>query len=367
MVAMMTGRFPADCGLVGASWVTEFPQEWSLASKLRAVGFRTGAVVSNPTLSGSRLNLEKGFETFDDRMTGEERNRKMGTRNATETTDAALEALGRLSAGGGPWFFWVHYLQPHGPYSAPASYMRLPDDPGTPIQIAESDIAPRGLLPRYQFLPECRGRNDYAARYRSSAAWTLDEADRFLRTAMAKGYLKDTTIVFTADHGELMGEDDYWFEHGVRINPASVHVPLIIARSVGDSLSRDTRPVSHLDIVPTVLKLLGMPAEPGVPGIDLFGGSVRRSVPIVLENIELPDDAEVGVVLDGRLAVKSTDDPPESFRIQEGEWPPVTGAMPEQTLQALDGEMKRVRRIPMPTRKVPPEEVQKLKALGYAH
>jgi hypothetical protein len=87
----------------------------------------------------------------------------------------------------------------------------------------------------------------------------------------------------------------------------------------------------------------------------------------VLENIELPDDAEVGVVLDGRLAVKSTDDPPESFRIQEGEWPAITGAMPEQTVQALDGEMKRVRRIPMPTRKVPPEEVQRLKALGYAH
>lgn len=162
MVALLTGRYPSDCGLLSVDGIAEYPPEWTLAAHLRSAGYRTDAIVSNPTLSGSRLRLQGGFDTFDDKMTGVERNRPIGTRTAPETTEAALSALSRLGSSAKPWFLWVQYLEPHGPYHAPASYPRAGSDPGSPIPLAEGDIAPRGFLPRYQFLPESRGRNDYA-------------------------------------------------------------------------------------------------------------------------------------------------------------------------------------------------------------
>jgi arylsulfatase A-like enzyme len=93
MVALLTGHYPSDCGLLSVDGIAEYPPEWTLAAHLRSAGYRTDAIVSNPTLSGSRLRLQGGFDTFDDKMTGVERNRPIGTRTAPETTEAALSAL----------------------------------------------------------------------------------------------------------------------------------------------------------------------------------------------------------------------------------------------------------------------------------
>ena len=371
VVALMTGRLPSDCGLVGASWTTQFPLDWTLAQKLRGAGYRTAAVVSNPTIGGTRLGLAAGFDTWDDKMTGTERNRPTGVRTAPETTDAALAAIAEVAGGKDkkPWFFWVQYLQPHGPYAPPSPYPQNAADPGTPIPVAVGDTAGRGELPHYQYLAEARGRNDYATRYRSSAAWSLDEADRFLRTADSKGYLKDATVVFTADHGEFLGEDDYWFQHGVRIHPAVVRVPLVIARSTTEKISIDKRPVSLLDLVPTLTKLLdlrgGIPPE--LPGIDLFDAKAARKGPILVENIEFPNGAAVGAVIGDRFVVKSTDDAPEGFKVDGASWEASGSELTPPQTAVVDAELRRVRKLPIPTREVPPEDVQKLRALGYIH
>lgn len=364
-VALMTGHYPSDCGLLSVDGIAEYPAEWTLATLLRSAGYQTHAVVSNPTLSGSRLRLQAGFDTFDDKMTGVERNRPIGTRTAPATTEAALSVLSRLRSSAKPWFLWVHYLEPHGPYHAPFPYPRAGSDPGPSIPLAGGDIAPRGFLPRYQFLPECRGRNDYAVRYRSSAAWALDEADRLLTMAEKKGWLRDAVVVFTSDHGEFLGESDFWFQHGIRLHPAVVHVPLVVARTPSEPRTREIRPVSHLDFFPTMANLLALRAPAGLPGQDLFGRSVSRTKPILIENIAFPDSAEVGVVQNGRLVIKSTESAPESFQIGRDDWPQVVGEISRAAVAAVDGELQRVRKLPIPTRKVPPEEIQKLRALGY--
>lgn len=365
MVSLMTGRYPSDCGLVTATWTTDYPKSWGLADRLRSAGYRTSAVVSNPTLSGVRLGLQAGFDEFDDRMTQLERNRLVGRRSAPETTDAALAAISKLAGGKAPWFLWVQYLQPHGPYAAPSPYPQAAPEPGSPIPMAAGDIAGRGLLPRYQFLADARGRNDYMTRYHSSASWAIDEADRFLRSAAAKGYLRDVMVVFTSDHGEFLGESDYWFQHGIHLNPAVVRVPLVVARSVDDPVSRDPRPVSHLDLVPTLARVLNLAATPGLPGIDLFDPRAVRRTPIVIENIAFPENAEVGVVLRDRFAVKATGDAPETFRVDGEDWAPAGSDLGQDQVGLIDAEMRRVRKLPMPTRDVPPEEIQKLRALGY--
>lgn len=364
VLGLLTGRYPSDCRLLSTDSIAEYPAAWTLQSRLKAAGYATAAVVSNPVLTGTRLNLAAGFDVFDDRMTAVERNRAVGVRPAPETTEAALSALTTLHKAGKPWFLWIQYLEPHGPYRAPSGYPRMAADPGSPIATAPGDIAGRGFLPRYQFQPDARGRNDYVTRYQSSAGWALDEVDRLLTLASQKGFLRDTIVVFTSDHGEYLGEQDFWFQHGVHLDPAVVHVPLVIARSVAEPLTRDVRVVSHLDVLPTLLALRRTPAE-GLPGVDLFARPGPRRVPILTENIAFPDSAEVGVVLGNRLLVKSTESAPEEFRIGAGEWPELSGVPARSAVDAVDAELKRVRRLPIPIRKTPPEEVQKLRDLGY--
>lgn len=364
VLGLLTGRYPSDCRLLSTDSVAEYPPAWTIQSRLRAAGYRTAAVVSNPVLTGTRLNLSAGFDVFDDRMTARERNRAVGIRPAPETTEAALAALTDLHKSGKSWFLWIQYLEPHGPYRAPSGYPRMAPEPGPAIATASGDIAGRGFLPRYQFQPDARGRNDYVTRYQSSAAWSLDEADRFLTLASQKGYLRDTVVIFTSDHGEFLGEQDFWFQHGVHLDPAVVHVPLVIARTAAEPLSREARPVSHLDVLPTILALRNAAAEP-LPGEDLFGKPGPRRVPIVTENIAFPDSAEVGIVVGNRLLVKSTESAPEEFRIDAGEWPELSGEPARVSVELVDAELKRVRRLPIPMRKVPPEEIQKLRDLGY--
>ena len=176
---------------------------------------------------------------------------------------------------------------------------------------------------------------------------------------------RDAVVVFTSDHGEFLGESDFWFQHGIRLHPAVVHVPLVVARTTGEPRSQETRAVSHLDFVPTMATLLALHAPAGLPGHDLFGRSVSRKTPILVENISFPDSAEVGVVQNDRLVIKSTESAPESFQIGREDWPQAAGEISREAVTAVDGELQRVRKLPIPTRKVPPEEIQKLRALGY--
>jgi hypothetical protein len=181
--------------------------------------------------------------------------------------------------------------------------------------------------------------------------------------------LKDVTIVFTADHGEFLGEDDYWFQHGVRIHPAVVRVPLVIARSTTEKISVDSRPVSLLDLVPTLTKLFDLRGgiAPELPGIDLFDPKAVRKGPILVENIEFPNGAAVGAIIGDRFVVKSTDDTPEGFKVDGATWESSGSELTPPQTAVVDAELRRVRKLPIPTREVPPEDVQKLRALGYIH
>ena len=243
---------------------------------------------------------------------GEEPNRKVGRRNATDTTDAALAALGKLARDPRPHFLWVHYLEPHGPYVVPDRWQRLADTPGTPIERSPLDSPGKGLLPNYQFLAACRGRNDYRARYEGAAAYALSEAERFLSSAEAAHLLENTIVVFTSDHGEFLGEEDYWFQHGARIHPAVVHVPLVIATSLAEPLSVDERLVSNVDVLPTLLSRLGLERDPASRGKTCGAGHE--------EALSRPDGIrasagrlEMGVVVNDRLVVRSNREPLDCF------------------------------------------------------
>ena len=75
--------------------------------------------------------------------------------------------------------------------------------------------------------------------------------------------------MFTADHGENLGEWNLYFEHGPNAHDASLRVPLILA-GPGFNAGRSAAAVTLEDVLPTLLKRLDIP-EPGrLDGYDLF-------------------------------------------------------------------------------------------------
>ncbi|HWZ85002.1 MAG TPA: sulfatase [Thermoanaerobaculia bacterium] len=366
MLALFTGSYPSQSGLVANGAKVLHPAGPMLAERLRDAGFATAAVVSNPNLVGQSVGFDRGFDSFDARMTGVEPNRPTGTRNAAETTDAALAKLRELEHSGKRWFLWVHYLEPHGPYRPPEAFVKRPADPGAPLPLASGDFAGKGELPKYQYLPECRGRADYAARYRGNAQYALSEVERLLHSVYASGEGASTAVVLTADHGEFLGEEDYWFQHGMRIDPVLFHVPLVVARSAGDPRSEENRFVGHVDLVPTLAHLLGLPA-PRTEGEDLFALAPARRLPLLVEYLALPEILEVGVERDGSVIVQSNREPPTEFVAENGPW--LARAPNAASLRAaadvLRPHLARIWKTPVEKQSMTPEQIRVLRSLGY--
>jgi len=234
----------------------------SVAETLRDAGYATAAFVSNPMLHRVR-GLDQGFHVYDHRMTRREVNRPgYAERNAKETTQAAL-AWARTKPPE-PWFLWVHYQDPHGPYLPPGiRAMRDPKDGGR-LPVLDDDSG-RGGIPRYQALPGLYSPEAYEQLYRAEIALLDVQFKRLVEGLDALG--APPAILVTADHGEAFGEDGYWFAHGHSAGLDQVRVPLLYRPAPG-SHGKGVAPetVSLVDVAPTLLSLAGAEAPEAFVG-----------------------------------------------------------------------------------------------------
>jgi len=101
---------------------------------------------------------------------------------------------------------------------------------------------------------------------------TIHQVDRRLGRLIgeldAKGLLDRTIVVVTADHGEEFFDHGH-FRHRGTLYQDLVHVPLLIRMPRGMAGLRVDEPVSQVDILPTLLDLLGQPVPPGLDGRSL--------------------------------------------------------------------------------------------------
>jgi arylsulfatase A-like enzyme len=261
IASLLSSRLPAHHGVVQDFDSFLAAEIESVAELLGAAGYRTAAVVSNPVLDRSR-GFDQGFSLYDQRMTSRERNRpSYAERPARDTTDAALAWL----AGGGaaPWFLWVHYQDPHGPYTAPGS--QAPGDaPGdAPLPVGPDDVG-YGGIPRYQALPGIRTLRAYEARYQDEIRYVDAEVGRLVRAVDAAGARVE--IALTADHGEAFGENGYYFVHGHSVGLDQVRVPLFWRRADAREPRVVETPVSLVDVAPTLLRVAGVEAPAAFQG-----------------------------------------------------------------------------------------------------
>ena len=172
-------------------------------------------------------------------------------------TDIALEWLGqRARESENPFCLFLSYGPPHGPYR--------PIPPGM-----EGTYDPAALTVRPNCADTPEERRDLADYYAHITA--LDtQIGRLVDYLRAVGQLDDTLVVYTSDHGTMLGSQG----HHNKQQPweESINVPLVMR--FGDRLPRGTRSdllIGALDYAPTLLGLLGVEAPPAMEGRDLSG------------------------------------------------------------------------------------------------
>jgi arylsulfatase A-like enzyme len=276
LASILTGTYPASTG-VHVRYRPLAPENLTLAEILGQHGFRTGAVIANPNV-GRDFGYDQGFGAFIESWAENLRQRGGSIRvsgRVKQYTDAALvteQARAWLAdvPEGAPFFLWVHYMDPHGPYDPP---------PGLAdrfVAAYDPRPVPTSEIPSYQwvFLPKGGIENDlarYEARYDGEIFRFDEQLAGLLEALDERGLRARTVVALTADHGESLSEHGYYLEHGMVPFQQTAHVPLVLSQpgSLPEGLVVG-QSVALVDLVPTLLDLLHVPAPPTLQGRSLL-------------------------------------------------------------------------------------------------
>ena len=348
--SLFTARYPADHGVrdnIARPLAADVP---TLAELLHGQGFATAAFVSSVVLA-KQSGLHRGFDTYDDHF-------DVDTRDVTfvdavqRRGDATIGAVERWLDARMPeaqatrTALWVHLYDPHDPYEPPEP-----------------------------FASQFRGRE-----YDGEVAWTDTLLGRLRATLEAHRLWDDALVVVTADHGEALGEHGET-GHGFFVYETTLKVPLVLR---GPGVPPGTTiggPVRLVDVAPTALALLGLPAFPApVAGRSLSAALGAGAAPVTgttyaesLTPLLHYQWSDLRVWRDGAwkyiLAPR-----PELYDLaaDPGETTDLSTAQPATARKlraALEGVLRAEREAAIgpgdATADIPAEMLQKLGALGY--
>jgi len=351
----------------------------TLAETFARSGYRTGGFVGNILLT-RRTGIGTGFGTFDDELATPELNRPdVVERLATDTTDRAIAWLEEDDSR--PQFLWVHYQDPHGPYTPPEddlALFRAPTPPGErelPLGKGNQD---RDVIPPYQALPEMRHPSEYVARYAAEIHYADREIARLVAAAEQRAGVRPLVLLVTADHGESLGESGHYFMHTHTTTPDVAHVPLIL-RAPDLEPARFPATVGHVDVMPTLLDLAGLEIPPGVDGRAL-GPVVRGDEALPNRFLYCDIGKQIGAYDDGGFVLatglaspwRNPGRPDARVATVQGEryrWAPggpwrAENTGPTALPPVIAGYVGRVVEM-APIGKPEPELSEQLRALGY--
>jgi len=178
---------------------------------------------------------------------------------------------------GRPWLLTVNFLEPHTPNQSCRDDQYDPDDVYLPdnLECFPNEDQPPFLrqIRENKVLNACGPTTREAWRQYTAAYWGLNSlvdthVGRILDALDATGQRDNTIVVFSSDHGEMLGSHGLLYKN-VMFKEAT-QVPLLIRLPGEKTGGRVSGPVSHIDLVPTLLDLMGRPdAAHDLPGRSL--------------------------------------------------------------------------------------------------
>jgi len=264
---MLTGKYPLAHGVRDNGLFVLGEEQHTLAEVLGAAGYGTaGAIGSFPLLG--RFGFAQGFDLFDDDLsatlenflgvqTGQKDALFFEDRPAAQVNAAVLPWLRDNAAR--PFFLWTHYFDPHLPHR--------PRPPYDQLFIGDS--------------------------YRAEIAYADESFGALVDELKSLGVWDHTLLIFTSDHGEGLGEH-LEETHSMLLYNATLQVPMIVHVPGMDGGRVIEERVGTVDIMPTVLDLLGLDAPEDLQG--------RSLAPLLLRNEPLGERSLYAETLSPRLS-----------------------------------------------------------------
>lgn len=215
----------------------------TLPETLSENGFQTSAVIGSYVLD-SMFGLDQGFGHYQDEFAQLANSEAANERPADEVT---REAIGWLEKNADdPFFLFVHYYDPHDPYQPPEPFAsKFKDDP-----------------------------------YAGEIAYTDQQIGVLLEKLKELGQFENSLIVLTADHGEMLSEHGER-DHSYFVYQSAVRVPLVVRMPGGGDARRISSLAGLVDIAPTILELLQLPALPHSTGHSLAAHVTGTDAPAI--------------------------------------------------------------------------------------
>lgn len=277
LASQLLSRYPSFHGAVLRGLGAD-PRPPGVFEVLAAAGFTVLGVTGNMFVSPER-NLADGFDAL---------------RYTDLKADAVNGYAGHLldEWEGGDLALFVHYMDPHFSYDPPPPYdTRF--DPGYRGRIDGKNF-------RQARTPAERAHVE--ALYDGELAFTDVQVAALLRELKRRGALGGAVVAYTADHGEEFQDHGAW-GHADTLYRELLHVPFAL-RGPGLTPRRVEQPVCLVDLAPTVLALLGLPAPASFQGrslVPLLRGGGLPQQPCYAETSHTHDRNQKVAVREGRL------------------------------------------------------------------
>ena len=275
--SLLTGQRPLTHG-VFLNDVPLDPDATTLPKVLKAAGYDTGAIGKWHIDGHGRSAFiprerRQGFDywkvlecthNYTDSIYYGDTSKKLhwSGYDALDQTRDACEFLRARAKAERPFLLWLAWGPPHDPYlTAPEKYRALYN----PATLTLRPNVPANL--------EAQARKNLAGYYAHCSA--LDDAiGELLATLRETGLAENTILLFSADHGDMLGSQGMWKKQ--KPFDESARVPMLIRWPAG--LGKDARqlsaPINSEDVMPTLLGLAGVPAPASVEGLD-FSAHLR--------------------------------------------------------------------------------------------
>ncbi|MBK5255038.1 MAG: sulfatase [Vicinamibacteria bacterium] len=271
-VAIMTGRTAGESG-----YSPKHPElhafNPTLAETLQRDGYDTAAFVDNANVSSS-LGFSRGFKTYaqmwaDPSLLDEVARTEEITKRAIEY----VRAKGRRDG----YFLWLHYVNPHAPYTPPRPFDRaFPTRERSDRTLKVVDGFFGGVSrPWAEAMPGRTRLSDFVNAYDGEIAYVDTQVDEVLRALDANGSLSRSTVIISSDHGESLGEHDYYFDHGANLFDPVQRIPFIVVGRGATAVRSDVL-VSTLDIMPTLLDAARVSFPSGLAGRSVLPFAAGR-------------------------------------------------------------------------------------------
>jgi len=244
LASVLTGLYPSGHGVIENGF--GFPDDLATLPKmLQGAGYRTGAFLSNMCQAN-----HQGWDDF-----------ACAGGQDGKTVGRALD-WARAEGADKPFFLWVHLFGAHGPYYNGGDLATKVLDPGYEGPLGTKKWQLNRVMTERLPLGE-RDLRHLDALYDAAVMGSDRLSGALLDGLEAAGKLDRTLFVFTADHGEELYDHNGYLYHACSVYQTTLHVPLAMAApGLLPAGARVPQTVELIDVLPTMLDLLGLP-KPG--------------------------------------------------------------------------------------------------------